>query len=206
MDKEFLETVTLLQGGHNGSRSKFCFREALAMVIEGQPHDDEIACLTRAQALGIPLNDSCAWRDKEHRTSVMRPALRRMALCHRNPAKDREIATRLVDYAVHEFALTCGEPRIEQWAEGWLDGSDRSAETAEAAYMTARGWNRACRYVTESTLAEAAGLLSEVSEMVAVAAAETAEWAVAKAAEADAEAIERYTRALFEIVFDVYGV
>lgn len=234
MNTDFLDTVTLLRGSHAGSRSKFCFREALAMAIEGQPHDEAIPCITRAQSLGIPLNDSRAWRDNAHRTSVMRPALKRMALCQRDDIKDIQVATRLADYAVREFALACGESKVEQWAKDWLDGSDRSAwsaacaaarltgkaarkearkaarTAARAARAEAAAWAAAGAADTADTGAvDAADTAGEVAARAAWAACKVATGTAAGATGAEAEApdvIERHTKALFGIVFDAYGV
>lgn len=49
-----------------------------------------------------------------------------------------EFAALTADRAVRQHCLSCGLPAVEAWAVKWLNGSDRSAEAAEAARVTAQ--------------------------------------------------------------------
>ena len=54
------------------------------------------------------------------------------------PADVRTDATaRTVTRAVTSHALHCGNTAVEEWARGWLDGTDRSQAAAEAARFAA---------------------------------------------------------------------
>lgn len=152
MNTEIIDNFPILAGPHDGSTTEFCVREMTAMVVEGRPHAEEIACITEAQSVGAPLNDSVAWRGDEHRTSVFRPIIKRLIRCRRDEAKDRRIAYRLVDYSV--FAL---------------DG-----------------------------LVVVCGDASLVGNQVG--------FDASNAAKRSAAAIERHTKAIYEIIFDEYGV
>lgn len=54
------------------------------------------------------------------------------------PALKRAIDV-IVDRAVKNYALHCGIPAVEQWAQKWLDGTDRSQSAAWAATWAAAG-------------------------------------------------------------------
>ncbi len=94
------------------------------------------------------------------------------------PADVRTDATaRIVTRAVTSHALHCGNTAVEEWARGWLDGTDRSQAAAESA------WDAA-----ESTWAAAwAAWAAAAAAWAAAGAAWAAAWGAAGAARGDAE-------------------
>jgi hypothetical protein len=66
----------------------------------------------------IPLADRmwCVWR----KDALTKP-------------QAKAVLDRIVTRAVTNHALKCGIPKVEAWAHGWLDGTDRSRTNADAA-------------------------------------------------------------------------
>jgi hypothetical protein len=46
-----------------------------------------------------------------------------------------KIANKIADRAVQTYALNCGVPKIEKWAENWLNGKDRTRGSAKKVVM-----------------------------------------------------------------------
>ena len=65
------------------------------------------------------------------------------------PADVRTDATaRIVTRAVTSHALHCGNTAVEEWARGWLDGTDRSQDAAwDAAWAATMDADAACAAV-----------------------------------------------------------
>jgi hypothetical protein len=82
-----------------------------------------------------------------------------------------EIVERIVTRAVTNHALTCGIPEVEAWAGRWMDGTDRSRESAVAA--EAATWATA----DAAWATEAATLATADAAWAAEAAATRATWA-----------------------------
>ena len=91
------------------------------------------------------------------------------------PEPARTVAlTATVARAVTNHALHCGVPAVEDWAESWLDGTDRTEASARAAVLSSR-----------AEAAEAAWV-SGAAEAAWVAGAAEAAWASASGVAAGA--------------------
>ena len=84
---------------------------------------------------------------------------------------------RIIARAVTAHALHCGAPQVERWAQAWLDGSDRTrqsaAEAEEAARAARAAW--AARAARAARAAWAAGAAWAAWAARAAGAAEAAE-------------------------------
>ena len=98
------------------------------------------------------------------------------------PADVRTDATaRIVTRAVTSHALHCGNTAVEEWARGWLDGTDRSQAAAWAAARAA-AWD-AARAAAESAWDAARAAAWDAARAAwdaARAASESAAWAAAE--------------------------
>jgi hypothetical protein len=87
------------------------------------------------------------------------------------------VVERIVTRAVTTHALTCGVPAVEAWAARWLDGTDRSGEAAEAAWVAA--------WVARAAWAAEAARAAEVAEAAEAARTAEAAWVARAAAAAE---------------------
>ena len=84
---------------------------------------------------------------------------------------------RVVGRGVREHAVHCGVPEVEHWADLWLPGEDRSAESAWAAAEAAEKARAAARAEEREAEARAAAAESAWAAVwLAAAAAEDAEY------------------------------
>jgi len=111
---------------------------------------------------------------------------------------------RIATRAVTNHALHCGVPGVEQWAQRWLDGTDRTEAAATAAEEVA--WAAAAARATATArAAEAAAWAAESAARAAEAAAEaTAAAAARETAVCAAEEAERILQ-LYDIVHVLEG-
>ena len=88
--------------------------------------------------------------------------------------KIHEILIKIVNRAITKYVLHCEVPSVEQWAVNWLNGIDRTGETARLAWSAA-GLARSAETVAEAAveLAETADIKSS-AELVAESAATAA--------------------------------
>jgi len=110
------------------------------------------------------------------------------------PADVRTDATaRIVTRAVTSHALHCGNTAVEEWARGWLDGTDRSQDAAWDAARAAWDAARAARAAVAAYAAHAADAAyaahaaTHAAAYDATYAAARAAWDAWDAARADAE-------------------
>jgi hypothetical protein len=126
---------------------------------------------------------------------------------------------RIAVRTVTNHALHCRVPVVERWAQGWLDGTDRTEAAAEAARAAAAraAWAARAEAAAEvaawaawaawaaraEAAAEAAGA-DAAGAAAAAAARETAVWAAAARAAWAAEVAERILQ-LYDIVHVLEG-
>jgi hypothetical protein len=103
---------------------------------------------------------------------------------------------RIAVRAVTNHALHCGVPAVERWAQGWLDGTDRTEAAATAAWETALAAAWAARAAAREAWAAARATAAAAARDTAWAAAWAARaaareaWAAARATAAAAAAWE----------------
>jgi hypothetical protein len=115
------------------------------------------------------------------------------------PALLRAVDT-FVDRAVRQHALECDDPIVEAWAAAWLDGSDRSAESAWASASAASA------AASAAYAASAAAWAAETYTAWAVESAESAwgaEYAASAAVSAEAEASSDWEAELQRLAGDI---
>ena len=102
---------------------------------------------------------------------------------------ERWLMDKVVDPCVAKHCLHCGISKVEQWAQGWISGKDRSGAAATAAAEAARAAARAARdaaWAAAWAAAEAAmAAAGDAAWDAAWAAARAAAWAAAWAAAVD---------------------
>ena len=100
------------------------------------------------------------------------------------PADVRTDATaRIVTRAVTSHALHCGNTAVEEWARGWLDGTDRSQDAAhDAAWAATMDADAACAAADAAYAATKSAYAAADADAAADAAREAA-YAAADAAE-----------------------
>jgi cobalamin biosynthesis Mg chelatase CobN len=89
---------------------------------------------------------------------------------------------RVVTRAVRDHALHCGVLSVAQWAQSWLDGTDRSARAADAAARAADAAAYAAAYAAADAAARAAANAAAYAAADAARAADAAAYAAADAA------------------------
>jgi hypothetical protein len=93
-----------------------------------------------------------------------------------DPEQQIAFANKCADRAVEKYALHCGHEPIEKWAASWLDGTDRSYESAASTAWAERAaaWTGAATTAVTAVRAAAAAAAAAGAESAASAA-----WAAA---------------------------
>lgn len=103
------------------------------------------------------------------------------------PEPARTVAlTATVARAVTNHALHCGVPAVEDWAESWLDGTDRTEASARAAVLSSRAEAAEAAWVSAEAASAEAAWVSGAAEAAWVAGAAEAAWASASGVAAGA--------------------
>jgi len=95
-----------------------------------------------------------------------------------NPKNCHVWMKQFVTRAITNNALHCGVPEYERWAENWLDGSDRTAASADRVAQAAYWGSDDPKRIRTTWAAEAAyfAYMVEIGEEVAMNTAEAAYW------------------------------
>ena len=109
-----------------------------------------------------------------------------------------------VEISIRICKLLCKDANWNAWADKWLDGSDRSAWSAESAARSARAVAWSAAWSAESATWSAAESAAESSaESAARSAAESARSAARSAAESAAESAAKFERQVIAIIHQV---